>query len=174
MGREIRMVPPNWEHPKDERGRLRPMFDKAYEDAAAEWVDEFLKWHVAKEYPSYADAEDQRLFYWEWNGNPPDKAYYRPWKTEATWFQVWETASEGTPVSPPFATKDELIAYLADHGDFWDQKRGDAPWGVARATAFVNSGWAPTGVVINGKFHEGTSLAALTPNPPTPAPPAES
>lgn len=55
---------------------------------------------------------------------PPEREYYRSWKDEdATWFQVWETVSEGTPVTPPFATKEELIDYLVANGDFWDQKR---------------------------------------------------
>jgi hypothetical protein len=40
---------------------------------------------------------------------PPD----HPQDKEATWFQAWETVTEGTPVTPPFATTDELVDYLA-------------------------------------------------------------
>lgn len=90
----------------------------------------------------------------EWlsdEGRPPDPDYYRPWKDEdATWFQVWETVSEGTPVTPPFATKEELVDYLATKGDFWDQRRGDGPWVRTNAEAFVGSGWAPTLMVKDG------------------------
>jgi hypothetical protein len=31
---------------------------------------------------------------------PPD----HPRDKEATWFQAWKTVTEGTPVTPPFAT----------------------------------------------------------------------
>ncbi len=35
MGREVRLVPPGWEHPRDERGEYIPQFDENYrgEDA---------------------------------------------------------------------------------------------------------------------------------------------
>lgn len=52
------------------------------------------------------------------SGGPPQRACYCPWKPEdATWLQVWETVSEGTPVTPPFATRQELVDYLVQHGD---------------------------------------------------------
>jgi hypothetical protein len=150
MGREIRRVPANWDHPKQEGqydGRLQPMFDETFEKAAADWKAEFAKWE-AGERPSYCSEDSVALEYWEWNGGPPDRAYYRPWKDEdATWFQVWETVSEGTPVTPPFETKEALIDYLAIEGDFWDQRRGDGPWRRDAATRFVNAGWAPSLIV---------------------------
>lgn len=168
MGREVRMVPPNWEHPKyvghgiqGPEMRLRPMHDRRYEDAAKEWIEGFIKWHVEKEYPDYADLEDKVMPYWDWSGPPPEKQYYRPWKDEeATWFQVWETVSEGTPVTPPFATKEELVDYLVAHGDTWDQKRGDAPWTRENAEAFVGAGWAPSFVIAGGKVMKGGEQAA--------------
>lgn len=159
MGREVRMVPPNWRHPrhKDYYDRLQPMYDRRFEDAAAKWKAEFLKWE-AGERPDYCSEENRTLEFWEWNGEPPDRTYYRTWRDEeATWFQVWETVSEGTPVTPPFATKDELIDYLATNGDFWDQKRGDGPWDRAAAAKFVGSGWAPTFVVTQSEA--GTTIA---------------
>ena len=45
MGREIRRVPENWDHPETENRygdlRLQPMYDEQYEDAAREWLDDF-------------------------------------------------------------------------------------------------------------------------------------
>lgn len=150
MGREIRKVPANWEHPKQEGrydGRLQPMFDRTFADAAREWKDEYAAWERG-ERPDYCKDENRALEFWEWHGGPPDRAYYRPWQdSEAAWFQVWETVSEGTPVTPPFATRDELIDYLATHGDLWDQKRGDGPWEREAAAKFVNRGWAPSMIV---------------------------
>ena len=150
MGREVRRVPPNWDHPKQEGhydGRLQPMYNERFEDAAAAWKADFAKWE-AGERPDYCKEENRSLEFWEWDTTPPERVYYRPWRDEeATWFQVWETVSEGTPVTPPFSTTDELIDYLATHGDFWDQKRGDGPWPRENAAKFVKAGWAPSMIV---------------------------
>lgn len=163
MGREIRLVPPNWDHPKQEGrsdGRLQPMFDKRFEDAASEWKAEFAAWERGDR-PSYCSDESKTMEFWEWHGEPPDRAYHRPWRDEeATWFQVWETVSEGTPVTPPFETKEELVEYLVTQGDFWQQKRwveGNRfmqpdPPGYSRddATKFVmGDGHVPSMIVIH-------------------------
>ena len=173
MGREIRRVPANWEHPKTERhGRMdyQPMYDERFEDAVREWKDGYAKWESGLRPDGWgedrewvpvaewrsADIYDPDIEWWEYDSPPGDRSYYRPWKDEeATWFQVWETVSEGTPVTPPFATKEELIDYLAAHGDFWDQARRAegrtsipcGPWDRAAAEKFVNAGWAPSMVV---------------------------
>ena len=166
MGRELRMVPPNWDHPKVMRSNGRqdyqPMYDQSFETAAAEWKAELAKWE-AGERPSYCSKPE--LEYWEYAGAPPDRQYYRPWDdAEATWYQVWETVSEGTPVSPPFATKEELIEYLVANGDYWDQSRRAegrssmpcAPWSRKSAEAFVNGpGWAPSLVCDDHGVHSG-------------------
>lgn len=56
-------------------------------------------------------------------------------------WQLWETVSEGSPISPVFATADELAGWMSDpaQGDRW------VPGDVARK--FIDDGWAPTGVV---------------------------
>lgn len=149
MGREIRMVPPNWEHPKDDMGNLQSMFDQTFTAACEEWKRDFAAWERG-ERESYFDASKypDDYQYWEWNNTPPtDRRHYRPYKDEeATWFQLWETVTEGTPVSPPFATKEELAEHLAEHGTFWD----NAGWGRERAYAFVKSGSAPSMAFIGG------------------------
>lgn len=158
MGREVRKVPPNWQHPLDERGNPQPMNDEEFSTAARRWKNEFSKWE-AGERPDYADSEDGLLEFWEWDGGPPDRKYYRPWTdADATWFQLWETVSEGTPVSPPFATKAELDAYLAEHGDFWDRRRGRGGWGREVADAFLELGFAPSGMVVDGRVVEGRDV----------------
>jgi hypothetical protein len=181
MGREIRRVPPNWDHPKKQELRwvpktgyaqveeYQPMYGHSFDEAAAEWKAEFLAWENGEKLQHMRD-DGSLMEYWEWNGQPPDRAYYRPWKDEeATWFQLWETVTEGTPVSPPFATKQELAQYLAKHGDFWDEKRGNGGWGIERSSAFCESGWAPSFVIQDGRVMQGTeaALAFGTDKPPS-------
>lgn len=60
------------------------------------------------------------------------------------WWQVWETVSEGSPVTPAFASATDLVNHLVANGDAWDQKRGDGGWSRASAEKFVRSGWAPS------------------------------
>jgi hypothetical protein len=163
MGREIRRVPPNWEHPKRQMWRptkgyvdeYHPLYDEAFAPKMREWIAEWDKWERG-ERPDYCSEESAKLPYWEWAGGPPDPQYHRPdWKDEEmTWWQVYETVSEGTPVTPPFATPEALVDYLATHGDFWDQSRGDGAWSRENAEAFVKrGGWAPSMVVVDGVVH---------------------
>ncbi len=146
MGREIRMVPPNWEHPRNEKGKYEPLYDEDYLTATKEWKAGYALWEKG-EHPSQEDYP-----YWDYEGTP-DEAMCRPkFKEDATWIQMYETVSEGTPVSPPFATKEELVNYLVANGDFWDQSRGDGGWDRANAEKFVASGWAPSFMVHDGKI----------------------
>ena len=175
MGREVRKVPPHWQHPERDpdhdsyrRGGLQPMYDEHFETRFAAWLADFDRIRAG----NLTDFERKcyPLGLAEWlidEGQPPDPTYYRPWKDEeATWFQVWETVSEGTPVTPPFATREELAEYLAKNGDFWDQKRGDGAWSLERARQFVESGWAPTGIAVRTAI--GVVFAA--PRDPVPSP----
>lgn len=169
MGREVRRVPPNWQHPKKESfsyrtGRVeenyQPMKDNDYDSAMKEWLDELAAWlaggleRCMAEHPNLEYSKDAPYSAFAlWHSEPPNKAYYRPaWKEECTWFQVYETVSEGTPVTPAFATQEELIDYLVENGDFWDQKRRRegtssmpcAPWKRENAEKFVKRKWAPS------------------------------
>jgi len=59
-------------------------------------------------------------------------------------WQVWQTVGEGAPVSPAFATAEELVDYLVEGGDLWDRKRGRPGYVRETAEAFVRSGWVPS------------------------------
>lgn len=52
---------------------------------------------------------------------------------EGTGWQLWETTSEGSPISPVFATPDEFSAYLIGQG-----------YSEGAAEEFVRRGYAPT------------------------------
>jgi hypothetical protein len=120
------------------------MFDEEFDGALQEWVDDYALWKAEKH------PDQQNCPFWEWAGRPPDPNYYRSaFLEEPTWYQVYETVSEGTPVSPPFAIKDELIDYLVKNGDFWDQRRGHGAWSRENAAHFVeNEGYRPSGMLI--------------------------
>jgi hypothetical protein len=160
MGREIRRVPADWEHPKHERCPhwpacstpcFRTLYDKDYHSAARMWIADFEAWRRG-------ERPEVDGYWWEWDGPPdPEHCRDRAWTDEeATHFQVYETVSEGTPVTPAFATREELVDYLATHGDLWDQQRGDGPWSRQAAERFVMVGWAPT-LLVN-RSATGTTI----------------
>jgi len=149
MGREIRRVPPHYEPPQRTDGRpgYQPQFDRRFEDAAAEWKREFTEWEAGENLNN--KAEDGSVYeFWEWSRDPPNRKYYRTYSDEdATWIAVFETVSEGTPVTPAYETKEELVQYLAAKGDYWDQRRGTGGWEPEAARQFVERGWAPSIIV---------------------------
>lgn len=58
------------------------------------------------------------------------------------WYQVWETVSEGSPCSPPFATKEELARWMAEHSDGVTDDAGYEQW-----LQFIEDGYAPSLIV---------------------------
>jgi hypothetical protein len=144
VGREIRRVPPNWQHPKDDRGQYLPMHDEHFADRFAKWLADFdrIRRGELEDWERECYASDNPLAEWLLDeGSPLDPSVYRPYRDEddRSWWQVYETVSEGTPVTPAFATKAELVDYLVDHGDRWGEGR---KYPRARAEAFVEQGFA--------------------------------
>jgi len=143
MGREIRRVPADWEHPKDERGHFILMYDEEYVTKAREWVVNCIAWEQGthEDLTSGRTTKEEYPFYWEWSDSPPDDATYRPsFTSEPTHFQIYETVSEGTPVSPVFASRDDLADWLVSQGTSRDA-----------ANAFAEGGWAPSMVFSQGR-----------------------
>jgi hypothetical protein len=151
MGREVRRVALDWEPPKEPcryiyiHGRTsdpcpgwhwHPHFDESYEHAVATWETGKRRWESGEDPDSRAS---HRLGWsWEeWYGEKPDDPdYYRPEWPEGTplGYCFYETVSEGTPLSPIFATTDELADWLVEN-------EGMSPEGARR---FVAAGWAPS------------------------------
>lgn len=94
MHREIRRVPANWEHPKDAHGEYIPM-------------------HLHLPYLAYEIEEGLRD---GWLKNePPDFgiAVMPQWpEHERTHVQMYETCTEGTPISRVMETPEELIRWF--------------------------------------------------------------
>lgn len=105
MGRELRMVPPTWEHPKTDKGHFIPLHSRG-----------------------------------------PGRGRMPSWpESERTHFQMYETTSEGTPISPALPTGEELARWLADHGA--------SAFGTMTATyeqwlAVIRGAYAPSAVLL--------------------------
>ena len=93
MSREIRPVALDWEHPRDG--------NRTYSDGSPRYIGLFSR-------------EDMRL-HLEGDADDVDPADYMPEIPEGTPYgwQMYETVSEGSPISPIFRTKEELADWLA-------------------------------------------------------------
>jgi len=154
MGREVRRVPADWQHPKEQvpdwrTGRMiekfKPLFPgEQYQSLVDEWDSECAKWKAGWR-PSYAGEESRDLAYEQFAGQRPHRDDYMPnWpESERTHFMMYEDTSEGTPISPAFATPEELAQWLADSGA--------SALGSSTATYDVwlrvaKGGWAPSAI----------------------------
>jgi hypothetical protein len=77
MGREVRRVPADWQHPKNANGRPVPLRG------------------------DHDDRPGNRMPAWP--------------EAERTHWQMYETTTAGTPLSPPCASPRDLAKWLADH-----------------------------------------------------------
>lgn len=150
MGREIRKVPAGWQHPRNDKGYYIPLHDGSISERQKLWDEQNEQWQLGfrrdwrtKEYKP-KDANHDGTFE-DWDGKRPDPADYVPdWtEQEKTHFVVYETVTEGTPVTPVFATPEELVEHLATKGTDWDNGQG---WDRHSAEEFVKDGWAPSGL----------------------------
>ena len=163
MSREIRMVPAHWQHPKNDSGHYKPLFE-GFNKSLATWLEEKAQWEKGFR-RDYANdgfkprATDETGTYEEWAGEKPDACDYMPeWPAEQrTHLQMYETCSEGTPISPPCTTPEECARWLADHKA--------SAFGSSTATyeqwlATCKSGWAPSAIIANGRFMSGVEAGA--------------
>lgn len=87
--------------------------------------------------------EEQRKEYDEWKKTEPPSG---------DWWQVWETVSEGSPVTPAFATKAELVDYLTEYGD---RQSKCSAWSRESAMKFVKMKYMPSMLISNGMILQG-------------------
>lgn len=122
MGRAVRMVPGDWEHPVDEKGNYIPLFYQSFHGEYAYFEDAWNRGYTR----DYSDSDPVALKkkdefdkggYEEYAGSRPTSETYMPdWKDEErTHFQMYEDTTEGTPISPVMETPEELAQWLADN-----------------------------------------------------------
>lgn len=158
MGREVRMVPPDWVHPKvDRHGRIdyQPMFNEKFSKVFAEWLETFDRFRAGNLKDYEREVYPRGLADWlQDEGMPPNPAYYMPeWPdAERTHYMMYEDTSEGTPISPAFATPEELARWLADTGasSFAGQTASYESW-----LRVAKGGWAPSAIISGGEMVSG-------------------
>lgn len=157
MGREVRRVPPDWKHPKNKSGYIA-LLGSDYEDELQNWElhkskwDEGLREDFTKDHPAWKprDEDELKMTFEGWNGKRPERSDYMPsWsESEKTHYQMYETCSEGTPISPVMKTPEELARWLADNNA--------SAFGPMTATyeewlCTIRRGFAPSMVCSPGK-----------------------
>lgn len=126
MGRELRKVPAEWQHPKDENGNYIPLLGRSFSEDLAEWHQEELMWAKGfrKGFKMLGEKEwikkepkHKNISFVDWKGEKPQKEWYMPqWKEKSkTCMQLYQTTSEGIPITPVFKLTefDELCKYAA-------------------------------------------------------------
>jgi hypothetical protein len=154
MGREVRRVPKDWQHPREDNGNFKPLFDGSFASYLAEWNEENDKWSRG-EFPDYAHEDNKKMSYSEWNGDQPKACDYMPdWPdSERTHLMMYETTTEGTPISPAFETPEELAKWLYENeaSAFGDSTASYEGW-----LRVANDGYAPSCVITsNGELVSG-------------------
>lgn len=165
MGREVRRVPADWQHPKkqqfDHRGqwveRYDPLMEGDWAARAKEWDEAREKWERG-EFPDYAEEEDKKLPYDRWEGRRPYSGDYMPqWPdAERTHLMMYEDTSEGTPISPAFRTPEDLARWLVDNGA---SAFGSSTGTYEGWLNIARGGWAPSMVIDSQGVHTGVDFA---------------
>jgi hypothetical protein len=123
MSQEVRRVPADWQHPRNSEGDFIPLYDGAkFPVHVARWDKENAKWAEGfctdfdGGWKPLTDEQRGRTFA-SWDGDRPDQKNYMPlWPDEQrTHLVLYETITEGTPVSPVLSTDEELARWLADN-----------------------------------------------------------
>jgi hypothetical protein len=166
MSREIRMVPEYWEHPKYEygnhSGQYKPLND-GFDERLTEWEIGKEKWSQGlrddcKGGWKLIEEKYKNMSFEEWSGDTPDPDDYMPeWEeSEKTHYMMYETCSEGTPISPSFETREKLAHWLADNNAsaFGRQTATYEQW-----LSTIEQEWVPTAVVENGIVKSGVEAS---------------
>lgn len=158
MGREVRRVPANWEHPKTDGGYI-PLHGRSYSEAIAEWDEGKSKWDEGLRddwnggWKPLTGDEDAKS-YADWAGERPVEADYMPdWpEADRTHYQMYETTSEGTPISPVLSTPEELARWLTDNNAsaFAGQGASYGAW-----LRVCRGGYAPSAVMDANGLRSG-------------------
>lgn len=142
MGREVRMVPVDWEHPKDNNGEYIPLLDNYL--GAIESFEKAIREMGLNEALDY------------YGGGPISENYMLEGpRSKCTHYQMYECVSEGTPVSPPRKTQEKLAQWLVDNKvTVIDNIPTYNQW-----LATIKAGPAPSMIIRDGKIMSGVEAS---------------
>lgn len=113
--------------------------------------DEELK--ILKGYYTHADYAGEPPMY-------PNPENYMP--ETGPWYQLYQTVSEGSPLTPPFPTLEELGNWLENNKDYWDRT-----WSKEAVKDLLeNEGFTMSGIISDGKLYGATEQYKLNSNEP--------
>ena len=159
MGREVRRVPKDWQHPKYDNGNYIALHGSDFSSNLKEWEENEAKWKEGlrddfKGGWKPLEDDEKGMTFEAWYGGKPCADDYMPEfpEEERTHLMMYETTSEGTPISPAFETPEELARWLADNNA--------SAFGRMTATydqwlATCKAGWAPSAIMDSTGFHSG-------------------
>lgn len=164
MGREVRRVPANWQHPKRENGSFIPLLGGSFAVADQEWNEGHAKWQqgLCEQYGKGEKwgpiaPQHRGMRYTDYSCARPNPDDYMPeWPADQlTHLMMYEDTSEGTPISPAFATPEELAQWLADNkaSSFGSSTATYEQW-----LRVCQGGWAPSMVLDEGGLRSGVEL----------------
>ncbi len=159
--------PPHFHAEYSGKEEFRPMYQQDFKEVYSDFEKDQKEWY--QEYEAFENGKvfeltsKERIYskangniYEDWAGKPPSSPSPYGYMPKGEWYQLFETVSEGTPLSPPFKTKEELVEWLVNNKDFWDRQ-----WTRPQAEGMVKSGWAPSGIMANGKFYRSEQAVEL-------------
>jgi hypothetical protein len=152
MGREVRMVPATWKHPKDAKGYYIPLYGYSFSERLSEWEEGNRQWNLGfiREWDRNLKADSWKPkgdidspSFEDWDGPKPEAKDYMPdWPSvERTHYQMYEDCTEGTPISPVMKTPEKLAHWLADNGA---SANGSSTASYEAWLATINIGSAPS------------------------------
>lgn len=126
MSREVRKVAVDWQHPKLDDKLFVPLMDGAkyftdlrlYEENSRMWERGMVRDPENKqEWITRGEAGICTSCFYEYYGSQPKLEDYAPlWSPEeATHFMLYESITRGTPLSPAFATEEQLAVWCVEN-----------------------------------------------------------
>lgn len=154
MSREVRRVPMDWQHPTE----WRPIWDPAQRRARMQHVFKpLLGRSYAQDAAAYADRPE------DFEDDPPDPTDYMPEfndvDPDTLGYCMYESVTEGTPISPVFQTPEELAHWLADTEA--SAMGLDHPTTYERWLAVARGGWAPSMIATGEGIYSGVDGLAI-------------
>ena len=127
---ELRVVPENWSHPKDEKGRFVSLRGEKFSEEIAEYKEEQEMWNkgfrkkmtelgkvggVISWVPKDEDLKE--MSFEDWRGKCPEAKDYMPEFSDKdlTHCQLYETITEGTPITPVMGSSAEVGRWIVKH-----------------------------------------------------------